>query len=363
MKSQKERHLFPGGNTSKGFYSFYRYILSQEDANRIICIKGGPGTGKSSFMKKVGKHFTDLGYSIEYHHCSSDNNSLDGVVIKNLNVALLDGTSPHIVDPINPGAVDEILNVGVALDYKFLSTNKKEIIKINKEIGKSFKRAYRFLGAAKGVHEDWSALNSECINSIKINSLIDELKTTILTSSKEGYGNDRHLFSTAFTPNGIVSYNSDLASDIENLIVLKGGPGLRKTEILKSIGLAAQKNGYFVEYLHDPFIPERIENIIIPELSYAIFTSNEISDVTYNKPLKTYNMIESCYKATLTSKIDEILYDKKEFTELTDKALSCIKNSKSLHDELESFYIKAMDFSVVDKFYNQIIQKIEGYIV
>lgn len=92
----KERHMFPGGNTSKGFYSFYRYILGQEEANRIICIKGGPGTGKSSLMKKVGAHFLDKGYLIEYHHCSSDNNSLDGVVIKELKVAILDGTSPHV---------------------------------------------------------------------------------------------------------------------------------------------------------------------------------------------------------------------------------------------------------------------------
>ncbi|MCY6355999.1 ATPase, partial [Clostridium sp. ZS2-4] len=28
------KHFFPGGNTSKGFYSFYRYILSQEAARR-----------------------------------------------------------------------------------------------------------------------------------------------------------------------------------------------------------------------------------------------------------------------------------------------------------------------------------------
>ena len=139
MNYSKQRDLFPGGNTSKGFYSFYRYILTQEDANKIICLKGGPGTGKSSFMKKIGAYFLDLGYSLEYHHCSSDNNSLDGLVIKELNVAILDGTSPHVVDPITPGAVDEIANLGIALDMDVLSKNKKELISINKEIGKTFK--------------------------------------------------------------------------------------------------------------------------------------------------------------------------------------------------------------------------------
>ena len=132
MTTLKERHLFPGGNTSKGFYSFYRYVLSQDDAKRILCIKGGPGTGKSQLMKKVGAYFAKKGYTIEYHHCSSDPNSLDGVLIKELNIALLDGTSPHIVDPINPGVVDEILNMGDALNIDMLAKNKKEIIYLNK---------------------------------------------------------------------------------------------------------------------------------------------------------------------------------------------------------------------------------------
>ena len=318
MKNINERHLFPGGNTSKGFYSFYRYILPQDKARRIICIKGGPGTGKSSLMKKLGLYFGNLGYSIEYHHCSSDNDSLDGLVIKELNVALLDGTSPHIVDPINPGAVDEILNLGVALDMNLLFSCKKEIININKEIGKNFKRAYRFLGAARSVHEDWSSMHSETMNQYNLNEFIDTLKAKIIINSKDIYAGDRHLFSTAFTPNGIVSYNKGLVENIENLYILKGGPGFSKTDVLKSIGTSAQNSGYFVEYLHDPFIPERIENIVIPELKTGIFTTNEISNITYSNAT-TYKMIDICYKSSLNSKIDEILYDKKEFTSLIDK--------------------------------------------
>lgn len=360
MTNSKQRDLFPGGNTSKGFYSFYRYILSQEDANRIICLKGGPGTGKSSFMKKIGAHFLNLGYSIEYHHCSSDNNSLDGVVIKELKVALLDGTSPHVVDPITPGAVDEIVNLGTALDMNLLSKNKKELISINKEIGKTFKRAYRFLGGAKCVHEDWSTCNYESLNSNKVDSFITKLKDEIITAPNSGFGGERHLFSTAFTPNGIVTYNKDLSSNVDKLYCLKGGPGFGKTDILRYIGSEAQKQGYFVEYLHDPLIPERLENLLIPELSTGIFTTNEISRVEYHST--TYNMKDLCNPNTLSSKEKEVEKDKDLFDGLTSKALSCIQNAKGLHDELETYYIKAMDFSVVDKIYNETITKITNYI-
>lgn len=96
MRFGKARRLFPGGNTAFGFHSFYDQII-EVDAARIFIIKGGPGVGKSTFMKRIGEEMLKYGYDVEFHHCSSDNNSLDGVVIPSLNAALIDGTAPHRV--------------------------------------------------------------------------------------------------------------------------------------------------------------------------------------------------------------------------------------------------------------------------
>ena len=46
--------VFPGGNTALGFYSFYDHII-EPDAARIFVIKGGPGVGKSTFMRYIGE--------------------------------------------------------------------------------------------------------------------------------------------------------------------------------------------------------------------------------------------------------------------------------------------------------------------
>ena len=346
MTTLKERHLFPGGNTSKGFYSLYRYVLSQDDAKRILCIKGGPGTGKSQLMKKVGAYFAKKGYTIEYHHCSSDPNSLDGVLIKELNIALLDGTSPHIVDPINPGAVDEILNMGDALNIDMLAKNKKEIIYLNKEIGKNFKRAYRYLGSARCIHDDWSSLNYESLDSNKISNIIENLKNNIFKSDKIGYGSERHLFATAITPDGIITYADQLSSEFKKKYVLTGGPGFGKTDILKFIGSSGQKKGYFIEYMHDPFVPERIEHIFIPETSTCIITNNEINQANYTGI--EYNLFDYTKSALSTSKKDDIKYNSDLFYELINKGISLIHNAHLLHDELESYYIKAMDFAFAD---------------
>ena len=307
MTTLKERHLFPGGNSSKGFYSFYRYVLTQDDAKRILCIKGGPGTGKSQLMKKVGAYFGQKGYTIEYHHCSSDPNSLDGVLVKELNIALLDGTSPHMIDPINPGAVDEILNMGDALDMEILTKSKKEIISLNKEIGKNFKRAYRYLGSAKCIHDDWSSLNYETLDSNKVSNLIENLKNNIFKADKVGYGNERHLFATAITPDGIITYADSLSSSFKTKYILTGGPGLGKTDILKFIGSCGQKKGYFIEYMHDPFIPERIEHIFIPEICTCILTNNEVSQGSYTGI--EYKLSDYTKSTLSEAKNDDIKYN------------------------------------------------------
>lgn len=353
------KNIFPGGNTSRGFHSFYSYIISQDEARRIICIKGGPGTGKSSLMKKIGIYFNEKGYNIEYHHCSSDNNSLDGLVIKGLNVAILDGTSPHVVDPKNPGAVDEILNMGDCWNEEGFKIYRTKIIDINKTVGKTFKRAYRFFGSAKLVYDDWHTYNNEALNINKLNLLKESIKESLFTTSPSNIGFDRHLFATAFTPNGIITYIENLASDYKNVYILKGGPGTGKTNVLEFLSDEALKRGFNVEIFHTPLIPEKIEHILIPNLNVAILTSNEINNLVF--PGTIIDMNDCLDPNTLQRNKYETEYDASEFYTLLNKGLSTIKEAKGLHDELETFFIPNMDFSKLDAVFANIIKKIDGY--
>ncbi|GAA0123226.1 MAG: PRK06851 family protein [Clostridium argentinense] len=356
---KRQKHYFLGGNTSKGFYSLYRYILSQDEARRIICIKGGPGTGKSSLMKKVGNLFFEKGYNVEYHHCSSDSNSLDGVVIKELNIALLDATSPHVVDPINPGAVDEILNMGECWEEDKFADSRELIMDTNKNIGKTFKRAYRFLAAAKDIYEDWYTFNNDALNMSKINVFKEELKDTIFKKDVCKLGYDRHLFATAFTPAGVISFITNLIEDYENIYILKGPPGTGKTDVLQYLYEEGVRRGYYVEVLHTPLMPDKIEHVLIPELNTAIITSNEINKLTFDG--RIFDMSSFLNSSSIEKNKDEIEQVKNTFYILLNKALSCIKNAKTLHDELEKLYIPNMDFEKVNAVTNEVINKLLKY--
>ncbi len=352
------RNFFPGGNTSYGFYSFYQYIIDENIAKRKICIKGGPGTGKSSLMKNIGNFFANKGYNIEYHHCSSDNNSLDGIVIKGLEVALIDGTSPHIVDPSNPGAVDEILNLGQHWSEEGFKQYKKSIIETNKEIKNTFERAYSFLKASKLIHDSWSNLNRNAISCSKLLLLEEDLKSKIFSNSLcKILGSDRHIFATAFTPNGIITFIENLTENCNKIYVLNGGPGTGKTQVLKFLYKEALRKGFFIEVYHDPLIPDRIEHIIIPELKTAIITSNEINNQKFTG---TQIFMENLIDYGKINK-DALVKSKETFYNLLNEGLSVISSAKNLHDQLEKYYVSNMNFNEIDETYKLLVDRLLKY--
>ena len=105
-----QKEYFAAINSSRGFISFFDSIFAGRD--RLYIIKGGPGTGKSTLMRKVADEAEKNGMDSELIFCSSDPSSLDGVIIPSLDTAIVDGTAPHLMDASLPGTKDEILNLG-----------------------------------------------------------------------------------------------------------------------------------------------------------------------------------------------------------------------------------------------------------
>ena len=88
--------FYMSANSPYGFFSYCDDIINMKTRNRMYILKGGPGTGKSSLMKKIAVSLAEKGHSIELIYCSSDPSSLDGVIINDLNTIIIDGTAPHV---------------------------------------------------------------------------------------------------------------------------------------------------------------------------------------------------------------------------------------------------------------------------
>jgi predicted ABC-type ATPase len=124
-----EKHLFLGCMTHQGFFSYYDKVIDAYDLKKLYILKGGSGVGKSTFMKKFGAAFT--GENIDYLHCSADKDSLDGIILPDKRIGIIDGTAPHIIDVKYPGVIDETVNLGEYIIWENVGATKESIDKIN----------------------------------------------------------------------------------------------------------------------------------------------------------------------------------------------------------------------------------------
>ena len=139
MSKGKIIRYFPGNNTPDGYYSFFNNIIPWKKAKRIIIIKGGPGVGKSTMIRNITNKLVERGLDIELLHCTADSNSLDGLIVRDHNIAVVDGTSPHMIDPKFPGCIDEIVNFGDFWDESGLQQNREQIFILQEKVRNLYK--------------------------------------------------------------------------------------------------------------------------------------------------------------------------------------------------------------------------------
>lgn len=361
MPTTPIRHFFPGGNTPQGFVSYYDYVINPT-ANRLFILKGGPGTGKSTFMKRIGEAMIANGFIIEHHHCSSDNNSLDGVVIPALEVAFIDGTAPHTVDPKNPGGVDEIIHLGDFWNKTALAGERTTILACNAKIKASFQQAYRLLRGARALYDDWEAINTSALQTEKANqvaaTMIEPLFPRVQTA---GSGKIRKLFASAITPSGPVNYLESLIGAMPFRYFITGSPGTGKATVVQKIVNAANNKGLDIEVFYCPFDPLKPEHVIIPALGIGVSTSVEPHSTTLDGAMMIIDMDEYLQRSIIDTYTTTLEYNQSMYNELFTKAITSLKQAKSLHDELESYYIPHMDFASIEAVWEKTLTRVLAY--
>ena len=319
-----KKSYFAAANGYSGFRSYFDKVFNPTSYIRLYILKGGPGTGKSSLMKRVCTHFTDSSYECEAIYCSSDPKSLDGVILngKNGRIGILDGTAPHETDAKFPGTIDEIINLGSAWNREALSRERARIVMLAKSKSEHYKAAYEYLMLAGSFDSKMMALTEPCF---KGNDKINDMFLSNLCIKKCGRINSSMLLSS-FGKNGFYTVDTPLSSSRSTYSVV----GKYGTEylVLNSISSECKSRGIDFVRFPSPYSDSLTEAIYIPE-----------NDTFISAGVKLENGIEASQlldSEAIDKNKDRLEFYEKEKNALLSLAKDEFKKASDCHFSLEA---------------------------
>ena len=362
MKSEeKALRFFLGANTPQGFVSRFDHLSDKTDDFRLLIVKGGPGSGKSTMMKKIAGEYGDE--KTEWIHCSSDPDSLDGAICHSLRFAVVDGTAPHVLEPRYPGAVESIIDVASCWNEDALFACRHDIKTLSKSCSSCHEQSCRFLSAASSLLGDTYRLSLGAVNTAKLSAYAERLCGREFKNKGTGTGDEKTRFFSAVTNKGVTMFTETAKLLCDRIYLINDDYGAVSRILLTSARAAAIEAGYDVISCYCPLSPyEKLEHLFIPKLSLGFMTSNRFHD--YNNDIDAYRIV-NCLRFSDISKLKEcrkrVNFNRKAAMQMTDKASGLLKEAKKLHDELESYYTAATNFDKLDALTGVVINKIKNF--
>ena len=144
--------FFGGGNTEGGFVNYFPALTRATD--RLYILKGGCGCGKNCLLKKVAAAAEEKGLLVERIRCASDPSSLDGVLLPEKGLGMVDGTPPHEQSPRLAGAMDNLVDLGEYWNSDGLRAHIHKVTSLTEEKKACYRRAYALLSARGALRRE-----------------------------------------------------------------------------------------------------------------------------------------------------------------------------------------------------------------
>ena len=322
----------------EGFISCFDHLIPEAKLRRLLILKGGPGVGKSTFMRRIHALLSSQGEETTLYFCSGDPDSLDAVAAPESGILILDGTAPHIVDPIIPGARDSLINLGICLDEAAMRPRLAHIKACMADHAACSQRARAYMRSAWALRRNAAAALCACMDEAHTARMQAALIAAVLQAEgeKSGTPSSRPVITDAVTPKGELCLLTDGAQ--QRVIRLGRHYAMDLTPVLRALSHAAQAAGYDVEEHLSPMSPGSLLHLTIPALQTLVTTNETLACE------QTFDFSACVPAARLLRRECALEQSRADIARHMQQAVQAMAQAKQLHDELETFYVPNMDF-------------------
>ena len=335
-----DRVFFLGACSCKGFVSHYDSLL--EEIGHLSIIKGGSGCGKSTFMKAIGAAAEEKGYAVSYILCSSDPDSLDGVLIPELSLGFVDGTAPHVLEPLLCGGSSNYLNFGAFYDREEMKSNEEEIRSVQRKNKRQYELVHSCLRAVDGLLDCIRSETNAPMYHEEMQSIGECLCLSAL-KPKFGKGHLSRRFLSALTPKGIRFCCQTPHSLCPKVYVLRDDY-LLAPRLLSLVQEKALSNGYDCIACYSPLLPQgEPTHLLIPEAGAAFVSHSKLFPYTGESICSIE--LNSTLPAAVRKELD---YVTPMISELLRFTVTHLEAAKALHDRIEALCKPFVNFQAVN---------------
>ncbi len=351
-------NFFLGAGSPTGFAGYFGQLSSAQSPVTTTLIKAGPGCGKSTFMKQLASFLEQEGHDIEFIHCSSDPDSLDGVICMEKHYAIIDATAPHTIDPNYPVAVENVLSLYHLLDEEKLAIHREELVELFDKNACFHERSTRYLSSAGSLMQDSVRVFSFCADMVKLHKFCSRFSTKKLGRGLQKKGEEHIRVLSAVTPQGMVFFGDTVRQMAKNIVVIEDDIGFVSKQILTQLRIDALEKGYDIYSCYCPMFPyEKLDHLIIPELSLAFVTKNRhlVHDYGEVEVIRSNRFV---HPDKLKERKKRLKFNRVMTDELLAQSVVMLKNAKDIHDLIEAHYIEAMNFDRLNEMLKQVKEKL-----
>ena len=151
-------------------------------------------------------------------------------------------------------------------------------------------------------------------------------------------------------------------AESEDICFIADDWGAASSLFLSALRTHALENGHDVITCYCPLSPHsKIDHLLIPGLGLAFMTENRFHNLSGLIPDRRIHAKRFLDIEVLRRHKKRLSFNQKAASQMIRQAVTSLAENKALHDELESIYLQAMDFSMMDSVLESVVAQIVDF--